>query len=258
MDQYQSWGKLLTNFQHHWFIRISLKTRQKGHWSIRISPKIHMLSGPVLRDTARLSQRYPPIARCGVFGVSTWPNGCDTPSPFSKRFPLGEHAKCRCDTPPLRRGISAILARYPENKANGCDTPLCDTISKGYCAIGGLSRTGPLSSYGPMAPKPLWKFWPTPASVHRVLFSAGCLVTRAIGPWKEGFRSYAGSAGYESRSGQQTRGESAPESLRCEQIRASSILPPPHLCCEKLSKGGGVQQLLPSKTLHSSQKILHT
>ena len=29
------------------------------------------LSGPVLRDTARLSQRYPPIARYGVFGVST-------------------------------------------------------------------------------------------------------------------------------------------------------------------------------------------
>ena len=40
------------------------------------------LSGPVLRDTARLSQRYPPIARYGVFGVSTWPIGCDTPSPF--------------------------------------------------------------------------------------------------------------------------------------------------------------------------------
>ena len=29
------------------------------------------LSGPVLRDTARLSQRYPPIARYGVFGVTT-------------------------------------------------------------------------------------------------------------------------------------------------------------------------------------------
>ena len=40
------------------------------------------LSGPVLRDTARLSQRYPPIARYGVFGVSTWPIGCDTPSPL--------------------------------------------------------------------------------------------------------------------------------------------------------------------------------
>ena len=46
------------------------------------------LSGPVLRDTARLSQRYPPIARCGVFRVSTWPIGCDTPPPFSARFPL--------------------------------------------------------------------------------------------------------------------------------------------------------------------------
>ena len=76
-------------------------------------PETLALSGPVLRDTARLSQRYPPIARYGVFGVSPWPNGCDTPSPFSERFPVGEHAKCRCDTPPLRRGISAILARYP-------------------------------------------------------------------------------------------------------------------------------------------------
>ena len=28
-------------------------------------------SGPVLRDTARQSQRYPPIARYVVFGVST-------------------------------------------------------------------------------------------------------------------------------------------------------------------------------------------
>ena len=53
----------------------------------------HALSGPVLRDTARLSQRYLSDTRYGVFGVSTWPIGCDTPSPFSERFPLGEHAK---------------------------------------------------------------------------------------------------------------------------------------------------------------------
>ena len=33
------------------------------------------LSGPVLRDTARLSQRHLPIARYGVFGVSTLANG---------------------------------------------------------------------------------------------------------------------------------------------------------------------------------------
>ena len=50
-------------------------------------PNLCSLSGPVLRDTARLSQRYPPIARYGVIGVSTWPIGCDTPSPFSGRCP---------------------------------------------------------------------------------------------------------------------------------------------------------------------------
>ena len=91
------------------------------------------LSGPVLRDTARLSQRYPPIARYGVFGVSRWPIGCDTPPPpFSERFPLGEHVKWRCDTPPPSKGVSQQYLR---------DTPLCDTISKGYCAIwGGISH----------------------------------------------------------------------------------------------------------------------
>ena len=110
--------------------------------------KSPMLSGPVLRDTARLSQRYPPIARYGVLGVSTWPVGCDTPSPFSERFPLGEHAKWRCDTSPSK-GVSQRYLRDTQwNKANGCDTPLCDTISKGYCAIWrGVSRTGPLRSH---------------------------------------------------------------------------------------------------------------
>ena len=79
----------------------------------------HDLSRPVLRDTARLSQRYPPIARYGVFGVSTWPIGCDTPPPFLSVSPLGEHTKWRRDAPqevrcpPLQRGIAAILARYP-------------------------------------------------------------------------------------------------------------------------------------------------
>ena len=105
-----------------------------------------VLTGPVLRDTARLSQRYPPIARYGVCGVSTWPIGCDTPSLFSERFSLGEHAKCRCDTPPQKGYLSDIGAIPYENKANRCDTSLCDGISKRYCAIGGVSRTGPLSA----------------------------------------------------------------------------------------------------------------
>ena len=102
-----------------------------------------LLSGPVLRDTARLSQRYPPIARYGFFGVSTWPIMRDTPSPFSERFPL-EHMRSRGakPPPPPQKGYLSDSSAIPcENKANGCDTPLCDTISKGYCAIwGGISH----------------------------------------------------------------------------------------------------------------------
>ena len=43
--------------------------------------------------------------------------------------------------PPLKRYLSDTCRIPYENKANGCDTPLCDTISKGYCAIwGGISH----------------------------------------------------------------------------------------------------------------------
>ena len=41
----------------------------------------------------------PLLRAMGFFGVSTLPIGCDTPSPFSEHFPLGEHAKSRCDIP---------------------------------------------------------------------------------------------------------------------------------------------------------------
>ena len=111
------------------------------------------LSGPVLRDTARLSQRYPPIARYGVFGVSTWQIGCDTPSPLSERFPLGEHAKWRCDTPPpppQKRGISAILARYPMKTGQmGAIPPSAILSRNGIARYGGVSRPGPLRTYFP-------------------------------------------------------------------------------------------------------------
>ena len=97
-----------------------------------------MLSGPVLRDTARLSQRYPPIARYGVFGVSTWPIGCDTPSPFSEHFPPGEHAKWRCDTP-LQKGY---LSDTMKTRQMGAIPPLRYYLERvlrdmgGYLALG--------------------------------------------------------------------------------------------------------------------------
>ena len=126
----------------------------------------NILSGPVLRDTARLSQRYPPIARYGVFGVSTWPIGCDTPSPFSERFPLGEHAKWRCDTPPLKRGISAILPRYPiKTRQMGAIPPSAILSRKGIARYGGVSRTGPLRQYSALFP-PCFKPNPDQNSDH--------------------------------------------------------------------------------------------
>ena len=104
------------------------------------------LSGPVLRDTARLSQRYPPIARYGVFGVSTWPIGCDTP-PFLSAYPV---ESCEVEVrypPPLKRGISAILARYPmKTRQVGAIPPSAILSRKGIARYGGVSRTGSLSA----------------------------------------------------------------------------------------------------------------
>ena len=119
------------NFVKGWFWRMYLyppSSRQR-----------YILSGPVVRDTARLSQRYPPIARYRVFGVSPWPIGCDTPSPFFERFPC--KVEVRYPPPPQNGYLRDTCAIPYENKANGCDTQLCDTISKGYCAIwGGISH----------------------------------------------------------------------------------------------------------------------
>ena len=52
----------------------------------------------------------PPIARDRLFGASAWPIGCDTPSPFSERFPLGEHACVEVQYPPThKRDIQRCL-----------------------------------------------------------------------------------------------------------------------------------------------------
>ena len=98
------------------------------------TPPAPYLSGLVLRDAARLSQRYPLLRVMGVLGVSTWPIGCDTP--FSELFPLGEHAKWRCYTP-----ATGVSQRYwcdtTGTRQNGCDIALCDILSQRYCAIRG-------------------------------------------------------------------------------------------------------------------------
>ena len=140
----------MTRWGHCWHTVRNVSLRQ--FLFPQNSPRSYPLSGPVLRDTARLSQRYPPIARYGVFGVSTWPSGCDTPSPFSERFPLGVHAKKRCNTPPpLKRGISAILARYPmKTRQMGAKPPFAILSRKGIARYRGVSRAGPLRLPSPL------------------------------------------------------------------------------------------------------------
>ena len=60
------------------------------------------------------------------------------PSPFSERSPLGEHAKWRCDTPPPQKGYLSDTCAIPyQTRQNACDTPLCDSTLKRYCAIWG-------------------------------------------------------------------------------------------------------------------------
>ena len=83
-----------------------------------------------------------PLLRAMGFLVSQHGQlGAIPPPPFLSASPL-ESMRSGGAIPPLKRGISAILARYPmKTRQMGAIPPLCDTISKGYCAIwGGISH----------------------------------------------------------------------------------------------------------------------
>ena len=63
--------------------------------------------------------------------------GAIPPPPFLSISPL-ESMRSGGAIPPPQKGYLSDTGAIPyENKANGRDTPLCDTISKRYCAIGG-------------------------------------------------------------------------------------------------------------------------
>ena len=63
--------------------------------------------------------------------------GAIPPPPFLSVSPLESMQSGDAILPPQKGYLSNTCAIPYENKANGCDTPLCDTISKGYCAIWG-------------------------------------------------------------------------------------------------------------------------
>ena len=68
--------------------------------------------------------------------------GAIPPFPLFLRISPVESMQSGGAIPPPHKGYLSDTGAIPyENKGNGCDTPLCDTISKGYCAIwGGISH----------------------------------------------------------------------------------------------------------------------
>ena len=83
-----------------------------------------------------------PLLRAMGFLVSQHGQlGAISPPPFLSVSPL-EGMRSGGAIPPPQKGYLSDTCAIPyENKANGCDTPLCDTISEGYCAIwGGISH----------------------------------------------------------------------------------------------------------------------
>ena len=81
-----------------------------------------------------------PLLRAMGFLVSQHGQlGAIPPPPFSERFPIGEHAKWRCDTPPQKGYLSDTGARPYENKGNGCDAILS---RKGIAQYGGYLALG--------------------------------------------------------------------------------------------------------------------
>ena len=70
-----------------------------------------------------------------------------SPPPFLSISPL-ESMQSGAAIPPLKRGISAILARYPmKTRQMGAIPPSAILSRKGIARYGGVSRTGPLSNY---------------------------------------------------------------------------------------------------------------
>ena len=108
------------------------------------------------------------VSQHGQFGA--------IPPPLFWAFPPWRACEVEVQYPPLKRGISAILARYPmKTRQMGAIPPLCDTISKGYCAIwGGISH---------------WAAKNVPSCAHHVptgLMHLGCDPARLL---ERGFRA---------------------------------------------------------------------
>ena len=84
-------------------------------------PRDYLRDTPLLRAMGFLASQH------GQLGA--------IPPPFSEQFPPWRACEVEVRYPPQKVYLSDAGAIPYENKAKACDTPLCDTISKGYCAI---------------------------------------------------------------------------------------------------------------------------
>ena len=145
--------------------------------------RLTFASPPLVAPYCAIPRDYlsdPPLLRAMGFLVSQHGQlGAIPPPHFLSVSPLGGHAKWRCDTPPpLKRGISAILARYPvKTRQMGAIPPSAILSQKGIARYMGVSRTGPLSPHlrlsrvvkGCFLPKG-WGGTPAERSWHETLF----------------------------------------------------------------------------------------
>ena len=119
--------------------------------SLDIRPEWLELSGPVLRNAARLSQRYP-IA--GFLVSQHGQLGAIPPPPFLSISRLKGMRSGGAVQPPPPEGVSQrYLREIPrkQGKTRANKPPLCENISKRYCAKrGGISQWAAKGSNGPV------------------------------------------------------------------------------------------------------------
>ena len=89
-------------------------------------------SAPVLCTTARLSLRYLHLSRI----LRKMGFGCLNVKTLGA-IPLPQHMNLRLDAP-CARGVSQWETMPHESKENWVRYPLCESISKSYCAIWGV------------------------------------------------------------------------------------------------------------------------
>ena len=95
----------------------------------------------MLRDTARTISAIPPYCALWGFWCLNMANWVRYPLPLSERFSPWSTCEVEVRYPPSKGVCQRYFRDTLWKQANGCDIPLCDTISKGYCPIwGGISH----------------------------------------------------------------------------------------------------------------------